>query len=122
MPTTTLRILVATAVILAGIAATEAHSVLSQAVPSVGGVVSAPPQEIRLTFSDAIEPAFSRIQLTTADGKPIGTGAATVDPRNNRQLVLPIPRLAPGRYRVWWHVVSADTHTLKGDYVFEIRP
>src|SRR4051812_10617433 len=98
-----------------------AHAFLSQTAPPVGGVVSAPPREIRLTFSEGIEPAFSRIALSTADGQPIATGPATVDPNDNTQLVLVLPPLAPGRYRVRWHVVSLDTHPTDGDYVFEIR-
>lgn len=103
-------------------ASAEAHAFLSQAAPPVGGVVSAPPREIRLTFTESIEPAFSRIALTTADGQPIAAGPATVDPSNSTQLVLKLPPLAPGRYRVRWHVVSVDTHPTDGDYVFEIRP
>jgi methionine-rich copper-binding protein CopC len=88
----------------------------------VGGTVSAAPREIRLSFSERIEPAFSRIEISRADGQPIGTGPATVDPRDNTQLVLALPPLASGRYRVKWRVVSVDTHPTEGDYTFEIRP
>lgn len=98
-----------------------AHAFLRQAVPPVGGIVSSAPAEIRLTFTEGVEPAFSRIELTTPEGKPIKTGPATVDPRDNTQLILQLPRLAPGRYRVKWRVVSVDTHPTEGDYVFEIR-
>lgn len=103
-------------------AAAGAHAFLSQAVPPVGGIVSAAPREVRLTFTEAIEPAFSRIELSAANGQPIGTAPAAVDPRDNTQLVLPLPPLAPGRYRVKWRVVSVDTHPTEGDYTFEIRP
>ena len=71
-----------------------AHAFLSQAVPPVGGVVPAPPREIRLTFSEGIEPAFSRIELARRTDRPIGTGPARVDPRDNTQLVL--AAAAPG--------------------------
>src|SRR4051794_40314459 len=77
-----------------------AHAFLSQAAPAVGGVVSAPPREIRLSFTEAIEPAFSRIALSTADGQTIATSPARVDPSDNTQLVLLLPPLTPGRYRV----------------------
>lgn len=118
---TALRLLLALVLSLAA-AAADAHAFLSQAAPPVGGVVPAPPSEIRITFSEAIEPAFSRIELTTADGQPIGTAPAAVDPRDQTQLVLPLPRLGAGRYRVTWRVVSVDTHPTAGDYTFEIRP
>src|SRR5207237_2211117 len=100
MQTVMLRLLIAGLVTLLCIVAAEAHAFLSQAVPPVGGAVSGSPPEIRITFTEAIEPAFSRIELTTADGQPIRAGPAVVDPRNSTQLVLTLPRLGPGRYRV----------------------
>jgi len=98
------------------------HAFLGEAVPLVGGTVPAPPKEIRLTFTEAIEPSFSGIDLTTGDGGAIATGPAVVDPGNDRQLVLALPTLAPGRYRVRWHVVSVDTHRTEGEYSFTVGP
>ena len=121
MRNTVRRLQIASVLSLLGVSA-GAHAFLSQAVPPVGGIVSVAPREVRLTFSETIEPAFSRIELTRADGQPIGTGPAIIDPRDNAQLVLPLPPLAPGRYRVKWRVVSIDTHPTEGDYTFEIRP
>ena len=122
MRNTVHRLLIASVLSLLGVSAAGAHAFLSQAVPPVGGIVSASPREVRLTFSEGIEPAFSRIELATTDGRPIGTGPAMVDPRDNTQLVLALPPLAPGRYRIKWRVVSIDTHPTEGDYAFEIRP
>src|SRR3954462_14463597 len=115
------RLLMASVLSLLGVSA-WAHAFLSQAVPAVGGIVPASPREGRLTLSEGIEPAFSRIELAAANGQPVGTGPATVDPRDNTQLVLALPPLAPGRYRVRWRIVSIDTHPTEGDYIFEIRP
>lgn len=96
------------------------HAFLSEAVPLVGGTVPAPPKEIRLTFTEAVEPSFSAIDLTTGEGRPIAIGRAVVDPGNDKQLVLALPPLAPGTYRVHWHVVSVDTHRTEGDYSFTV--
>jgi hypothetical protein len=98
------------------------HAFLNQAAPPVGGQVSASPKEIRLTFSEGIEPRFSGIDLATGDGRTIATGQATADPRDDKQLVLIVPPLAPGRYRVRWHVVSVDTHRTEGEYSFVVEP
>jgi methionine-rich copper-binding protein CopC len=103
-------------------AVASAHAFLDRADPPVGGTVAAPPAAIRLSFSETIEPAFSGIELTTADGRAVPTGRAALDLANARALVLPLPRLPPGRYKVHWHVVSVDTHPTEGDYSFEIRP
>jgi copper resistance protein C len=106
---------------LMGVTAAEAHASLSDAVPPVGGIVSTPPHEVRLIFSERVEPAFSGAELSTAEGQAI-TSHAAIDPGDNTQLVLSVPPLAPGRYKVRWHVVSADAHRIEGDYVFEIKP
>jgi methionine-rich copper-binding protein CopC len=116
------RFFAAILVSLLGIAGADAHALLDHAVPSVGGTISTSPQEVRLSFSERIEPAFSGVELSTAEGQPITTPAATIDPGDNAQLVVHMPPLAAGRYKVTWHVVSADTHRIRGDYVFEIKP
>ena len=103
-------------------AAALAHAFLNEAAPLVGGTVPASPKEIRLTFTEAIEPRFSGIDVAAADGRAIATGPAVVDPGNDRQLVLALPPLAPGRYRVRWHVVSVDTHRTEGEYSFAVGP
>lgn len=99
-----------------------AHAFLDRAVPPIGGAVPIPPKEIRLTFTEGIEPRFSGIELATSEGRTIATGPAVRDPRDDKQLVLAVPPLAPGRYRVSWHVVSVDTHRTEGDYTFTIEP
>jgi copper resistance protein C len=98
------------------------HAFLNEAAPIVGGTVPTSPKEIRLTFTEAIERRFSGIELATGDGRTVATGPAVVDPTNERQLVLPLPPLAPGRYRVRWHVVSVDTHRTEGEYSFTVKP
>jgi copper resistance protein C len=100
----------------------SAHAFLDHSNPPVGGTVSVTPKEIRLFFSEAIEPLFSRISLTATGARPIKTGTAVVDPADHTQFVLPVPLLAPGRYKVTWHVVSVDTHPTEGDFTFEIKP
>jgi len=99
-----------------------AHAFLNQAVPSVGGTVAKSPKEIRLTFSEGVEPRFSGIELATSDGRVIATGPASRDPGDDKQLVLLVPPLAPGRYKVSWHVVSVDTHRTEGAYTFAVAP
>src|SRR5438874_6221972 len=99
-----------------------AHAFLNQAVPSVGGTVATSPREIRLTFSEGVEPRFSGIELATSDGRAIATGPAIRDPGDDKQLVLAVPPLAPGRYKVSWHVLSVDTHRTEGAYSFTVGP
>ena len=85
------------AMVLVGMSAVAAvaHAFLNQAVPPVGGTVAASPPEIRLYFSEAIEPRFSGIELTSLDGRPVKTRPSTVDPRDQMQFVLPVEPARP---------------------------
>jgi methionine-rich copper-binding protein CopC len=100
-----------------------AHALLVKAVPAVGGTVSASPADIKITFSEAVEPRFSKIVVTGADGRSVETGAASVDPGNHAMLIVPIKAsLQPGTYKVMWHAVSVDTHTTQGSFSFDVKP
>ncbi len=102
---------------------TFAHALLVKAVPAVGGVVAASPSAIKITYSEAIEPRFSGIELKGADGHVVATGAASADPGDRATLVVPLQGvLGPGSYKVTWHVVSVDTHKTQGSFSFEVKP
>jgi methionine-rich copper-binding protein CopC len=101
--------------------AAKAHAFLDHAAPAVGGTVSAAPPELRLFFTQELEPAFSGATLSAGDGQAITTGAASVDPQNRAEMVLRLPPLAPGHYRVSWHAVSVDTHRTQGTFTFDIQ-
>jgi methionine-rich copper-binding protein CopC len=109
-----------TAALLPG--AALAHAFLDHAIPAVGSSVTAPPPELRLFFTQELEPSFSGLTVSGGDGQAIATGSASVDPQNPAQMVLKLPLLAPGHYRVSWHAVSVDTHRTEGSFTFDIQP
>ena len=108
---------------LAPSGAALAHAVLERAEPSAGAVVRAAPAEVQLLFSEAVEPALSRVQVVDQAGRRADAGKVRVDPGNKRLLRVALqPNLAPGSYRVSWRVVSVDTHVIQGSYSFVVRP
>jgi methionine-rich copper-binding protein CopC len=98
------------------------HAFLDHAVPAVGSTVTAAPQQVQMFFTQDLEPAFTGATIADANGQPIATGAATVDPQNKAELVLNLPPLAPGHYKVSWHALSVDTHRTEGSFSFDIQP
>ncbi|MBV9114877.1 MAG: copper homeostasis periplasmic binding protein CopC [Hyphomicrobiales bacterium] len=103
--------------------AAMAHAILVKAVPAVGGTVSASPSDIRITFSEGVEPRFSKIAVAAADGRSVETGTANVDPTNPATLIVPLKTaLQPGSYKVTWHAVSVDTHKTEGSFSFTVKP
>jgi copper resistance protein C len=123
MMTAKIRLRVATslAFVLASSAA-FAHAQLQKATPAVGGTVASA-SEIRLEFSEGVEPRFSGVTLTAADGATVSLGAARVEPGHQEVLIVPVVKpLPPGAYTVHWHAVSVDTHHTQGDFQFSVKP
>jgi methionine-rich copper-binding protein CopC len=110
----------AAALFLAGPASAFAHAQLQSASPPVGGTVS-PPAELRLSFSEAVEPKFSGIAVS-GPGGAVPLGKPKVAPGDGKALLVKIGRtLAPGAYTVKWHAVSVDTHRSQGDFDFTVK-
>jgi copper transport protein len=98
-----------------------AHATLVSADPPVAGKVATSPKQVRLQFSEELEPALGRISIVGADGKVI-TLKVSGDPHDVNALIAPVhTTLAPGGYRVNWRIVSADGHPVDGSYVFTVE-
>jgi copper resistance protein C len=100
-----------------------AHAHLQKSMPAAAETVRTSPTEIRLKFSEAVEPRFSSIALTAQSGVSAPTSKPGVDPADNSVLIAPIPQaLKPGVYKVTWHAVSTDTHKTEGVFTFTVAP
>jgi methionine-rich copper-binding protein CopC len=115
-----LRAALACALALAGAQDVRAHAFLDHAAPSVGSTLRAAPRQIRLWFTEEIEPAFSTIEVLNAAGQRVDEGSSRVDPNNATILGVALKPLPPGTYKVIWHVVSVDTHPTDGSFSFTV--
>jgi copper resistance protein C len=98
-----------------------AHAQLEKAIPAVGATVASP-SEIRLEFSEGVEPKFSKISVT-GPGGAVPLGAARTDSGNPAVLIAPISKPLPaGAYKVHWQAVSVDTHHTQGTFEFTVKP
>jgi methionine-rich copper-binding protein CopC len=96
-----------------------ANAHLVKSLPANGARVRAP-SRIQLTFSEALEPAFSGALLLDQDGRNW-----TADPVKVDGLLLrlrPNQKLPPGVYTVSWHSVGHEGHRLEGRIQFTVRP
>lgn len=96
----------------------QAHAVLDQASPRVGSTVQNAPDEIILLFTEALESAFSWIEVRNASGARVDTGKAHVGSADRTKLQITLKSLLPGCYKVFWQVLSVDTHITKGSFAF----
>jgi methionine-rich copper-binding protein CopC len=99
-----------------------AHAFLDHATPAVGSAVRASPAQVKLWFTQRLEPAFSTARVSDRSGKQIDKGDPQVDPADATLLRVSLPQLAPGTYRVTWRVLSVDTHVTEGDFTFDVAP
>ena len=115
-------LLVAFVVALAVPALAWGHATLLGTQPQASGVLTQPPTEVRLTFSERIEPRFTVISVTDAGGNQqiAGNPARTADDEN--AIFVPVEKLSQGWFLVWWRVISADGHPIRGAFTFAVGP
>jgi len=98
--------------------ATWAHAHLESAQPAADSK-TAEVREIRLVFSEPIEPKLSSIKLESREDRAVVEPSAQADPKDPKVLVLHLfEKLPPGSYKVRWAVVAADGHRMSGSYEF----
>ncbi|MBL8119250.1 MAG: copper resistance protein CopC, partial [Anaerolineae bacterium] len=107
--------------IIAAVGVVSAHANLQRAEPGPNAVLQISPPEIRLWFTEPLEPQFSRIILRDSDGNVLNTPASFVDPVDAFQMALQPGELPDGLYTVAWRALSAaDGHPSMGSYPFVI--
>ena len=109
----------ATAAILRIYAVASAHVTLVSSTPAADSRLSESPERFRLQFSEPVEAGVAKAELVAPGGSrtPLKLSG---DPRNAYVLLAPANELAPGTYRLVWHVVSEDGHPVSGSFVFTI--
>lgn len=106
---------------LAGTARLDAHAFLQQAEPGVGSTVQSSPNEVKIRFTEKIEPAGSKIQVFAESGKEVDKGDVHPARSDPALLIVSLPKLGTGTYKVVWRVISIDTHVAEGTFTFRIR-
>ena len=100
----------------------EAHGKLKEASPPAESTVKVAPGEVIITFTEALEPKFSKIEVQDSKGQRVDQGSAQAVPGEPTRLAIALKPLTAGVYRVTWRVVSVDTHRSEGSYQFIVAP
>ncbi len=100
----------------------SAHAFLDHAQPRVGSTLHSAPAGVELWFSQDLEPAFSTLRVVDSAGKQVDKKDKSVSDRDKTEMTVSLPALPPGKYRVYWRVLSVDTHVTEGDFTFELAP
>ncbi len=104
--------------VLAGPQLAFAHAELERAEPPVASAVLQAPAQLRLLFSEPLDPGFSRVQVLNARRERVDHDDSRVSPDDPRLLTISLPDGLPdGVYTVAWRSLSAfDGHPANGSY------
>jgi methionine-rich copper-binding protein CopC len=102
-------------------ASVEAHAVLVGSAPPKRAVLRDPPKQLELWFNERLEPSFASITVLDAGGTAVDAGPAVVGQDDRKRLVLGLPPLRPGTYRVRFRVLSVDGHVAEDSFSFSVR-
>jgi copper transport protein len=99
-----------------------AHAALLRTSPQASVTVNGSPAQVTLTYDEAVEPRFAVVSVTNAAGRQQTSGSPAASPSDPATLDVPVNKLAPGWYLVYWRVISADGHPVRGAFTFAVGP
>src|ERR1700732_947181 len=96
------------------------HVFVDHAEPPVGSQIQGPPTQVKIWFTEKLEPALSKLQVFDVSGEEIDKRDVKIDQSNGALLSVSLPELKAGKYKVVWRAVSVDTHVTTGNFAFEV--
>ncbi|MGZ4719761.1 copper resistance CopC family protein, partial [Oryzihumus sp.] len=114
--------------------AAQAHAFLTSSNPGDGQVLPAAPRQLSLEFSEHVELASTRIELSRGSEAPVAltglrlvtsgegdSAAGAEDTEEPVQVAAALPPLERGTYRISWETLSSDDlHRTSGLIVFGV--
>ena len=94
---------------------------LQRAEPRVESTLKRAPDEVKLYFTERLEPAYSSVRVLDDRGAQVDRRDSRVDRANASVLRATLPPLPPGTYTVRWRVLSIDADVTEGNFTFRIE-
>jgi copper resistance protein C len=116
-----LRVLALAAAAVAWPVVSMPHAALVRASPAARAALAHAPSRVELTFTERVEPAYTRLSVWDVAGRQVDLKNARVGPADARVVSVSLPPLAPGTYTVRYRVLSVDGHVVEDAFPFEVR-
>jgi methionine-rich copper-binding protein CopC len=104
-----------------GVGLALGHSGLQRAEPPVESKLKRPPSEVKLYFTERLEPAYSTVRVKDDHGARVDGQDSHVDPSNPLLLRVTLRSLGHGAYTVIWRVLSVDGHVTEASFTFRVE-
>lgn len=101
---------------LGGVA--SSHAYVARSTPGDGETLLRAPKQVKVWFTESIEPKLTTLKLVDAQGKAVSGTTQALE--GDSVLILHLPSLASGAYTVQWQVLSTDSHVTKGTISFTV--
>ncbi len=103
-------------------AVASAHAILLRSDPAKDAVLNTPPQQVRMWFSEDLNPAFTTAVVVNANNKQVDRHDAHVSPNDTKEMDVSLTsNLPPAVYIVIYRTDSADDgHILRGSFIFTV--
>ncbi len=98
-----------------------AHALLVRSTPAANAVLTQPPVQVEIFFSEPLEEGLSSIRVFDSNNLSVDAGDVRVDPSDPTRLTVTLHALTDGVYTVTWKVVSSiDGHQTTGSFPFAV--
>ena len=103
-------------------AVASAHAILLRSDPAKDAVLNVPPKQVRMWFTEDLNPAFTTAVVVNANNKQVDKHDAHVSPTDTKEMDVSLtPNLPPAVYIVIYRTDSADDgHILRGSFIFTV--
>ena len=97
-----------------------AHAELTFSSPGYGDRLRSGPGDVRLVFSGPVDLTGARLTLERRGARTEALKDPAWGSADRREVLIPLPRLADGAYRLVWFFLGSDGHLMGGEVPFDI--
>ncbi len=117
-----IRTAIALAVLMAIPVLAQAHAILVSSSPRDKAVLKSAPKQVVLRFDARIEKGLTKVTLHDGSGKRVKLPGESKGFKSGppNHVIIPMPKLKPGSYRLEYRVLAADGHVTPGLLRFKI--
>ena len=116
-----LVVIVSAAALVSSAAPAGAHATLVGSDPPPNATFDEAPDEVKVWFSESVDVGFSEVELLDPAGSPVAGVEIHAVTGATDALVVTLPDLADGAYRLRWRTLSVvDNHVVEGEQVFGV--